>query len=121
MTEPAVDEAVAAIRAGGVVVLPTDTVYGLVASPYREEPTRRVYRLKGRDAWLESRNRQQRPEHLVEEVAADQVTEAAQGVELTGRVIQRWVETGEVASELPLRIEFTITDGLIRRLEFLPG
>jgi len=43
-----IDAAVAAIRADGVVVLPTDTVYGLVASPYREEPTRRVYRLKGR-------------------------------------------------------------------------
>jgi tRNA threonylcarbamoyl adenosine modification protein (Sua5/YciO/YrdC/YwlC family) len=49
VTESAVEQAVAAIRAGGVVVLPTDTVYGLVASPYREEPTRRVYRLKGRE------------------------------------------------------------------------
>jgi tRNA threonylcarbamoyl adenosine modification protein (Sua5/YciO/YrdC/YwlC family) len=49
VTQPTIDEAVAAIQAGGVVVLPTDTVYGLVASPYREEPTRRLYRLKGRD------------------------------------------------------------------------
>jgi L-threonylcarbamoyladenylate synthase len=29
--------------------LPTDTVYGLVASPYREDYAARVYRLKGRD------------------------------------------------------------------------
>jgi len=43
-----VERAVAAIRAGEPVLLPTDTVYGLCASPYREEPVARVYRLKGR-------------------------------------------------------------------------
>jgi L-threonylcarbamoyladenylate synthase len=43
-----IDEAVAAIRAGQPVILPTDTVYGLCANPYREEPAARVYRLKGR-------------------------------------------------------------------------
>jgi L-threonylcarbamoyladenylate synthase len=43
-----IDQAVAAIRSGQPVVLPTDTVYGLCASPYSEEPARRVYRLKGR-------------------------------------------------------------------------
>jgi L-threonylcarbamoyladenylate synthase len=41
-------KAVAAIRAGRPVVLPLDTVYGLCASPYREETASRVYRLKGR-------------------------------------------------------------------------
>jgi len=30
------------------VVLPTDTVYGLCADPYREAPTREVYRMKQR-------------------------------------------------------------------------
>jgi L-threonylcarbamoyladenylate synthase len=44
-----VDEAVEAIRAGETVVLPTDTVYGLCASPHEAEPIRRLYRLKGRD------------------------------------------------------------------------
>jgi L-threonylcarbamoyladenylate synthase len=44
-----VDRAVAALRAGEPVVLPTDTVYGLCANPYSEEPVRRAYRLKGRD------------------------------------------------------------------------
>jgi L-threonylcarbamoyladenylate synthase len=44
----AADAAVAAIQAGEPVVLPMDTVYGLCASPYREESARRVYRLKGR-------------------------------------------------------------------------
>ena len=44
-----IDHAVAALAAGKPVILPTDTVYGLCATPYREEPVRRVYELKGRD------------------------------------------------------------------------
>jgi L-threonylcarbamoyladenylate synthase len=43
-----VEEAVAAIRSGEMVVLPTDTVYGLVADGYREGPARRLAALKGR-------------------------------------------------------------------------
>lgn len=43
-----VEEAVAALRAGKPVVLPTDTVYGLCTMPYREDPVRRLYRLKQR-------------------------------------------------------------------------
>jgi L-threonylcarbamoyladenylate synthase len=43
-----IEEAVAAIRAGKPVILPTDTVYGLCVTPYREEPVADVYRLKGR-------------------------------------------------------------------------
>jgi L-threonylcarbamoyladenylate synthase len=45
----AVDDVVAAIRAGAPVVLPFDTVYGLAADPSNEESARRLYRLKGRD------------------------------------------------------------------------
>ena len=41
--------AVEAIREGKTVVLPTDTVYGLVCTAYRADPCRRMYRLKGRD------------------------------------------------------------------------
>jgi L-threonylcarbamoyladenylate synthase len=44
-----VDAAVAVLRAGEPVVLPTDTVYGLCASPFDEGSVRRLYRLKGRD------------------------------------------------------------------------
>ena len=44
-----IDEAVAAIRAGQPVVLPTDTVYGLCADPDREAPAQAVARLKGRE------------------------------------------------------------------------
>ena len=44
------EQVVSAIRLGKPVILPTDTVYGLVAAPFREEPVRRLYELKGRDA-----------------------------------------------------------------------
>jgi L-threonylcarbamoyladenylate synthase len=44
----AVDEAVGALMAGQVVVLPTDTVYGLAASPCSEAPVRKIFRLKQR-------------------------------------------------------------------------
>ena len=45
-----VEPAVAAIRGGKLAVVPTDTVYGLAASPYHEAPVRRLYRAKGRDS-----------------------------------------------------------------------
>jgi L-threonylcarbamoyladenylate synthase len=41
--------AVAALRDGKPIVMPFDTVYGLAADPHREETTRRLYELKGRD------------------------------------------------------------------------
>lgn len=44
------DDAAAAIIAGRAAIVPTDTVYGLVTTPHREDPVRRLYRLKGRDA-----------------------------------------------------------------------
>jgi L-threonylcarbamoyladenylate synthase len=44
-----IDDAVAAMRAGKPVVLPTDTVYGLCADARQEEAVRRLYRLKGRE------------------------------------------------------------------------
>ena len=43
-----IDRAVAAIRAGELVVLPTDTVYGLACSPDRPEPVEALGKLKGR-------------------------------------------------------------------------
>ena len=44
-----VDEAVEAIRAGEPVILPTDTVYGLCATPYTYDAAIRLYTLKGRE------------------------------------------------------------------------
>ena len=43
-----VEQAVAALRAGQPVILPTDTVYGLCANPFREGPASEIYRLKDR-------------------------------------------------------------------------
>jgi L-threonylcarbamoyladenylate synthase len=43
-----VEEAVAALREGKLVVLPTDTVYGLCADGYREGPFRQLCRVKRR-------------------------------------------------------------------------
>lgn len=45
-----VDEVVAAIRAGELVVVPTDTVYGLACRPDLEESVRVLSELKGRPA-----------------------------------------------------------------------
>jgi L-threonylcarbamoyladenylate synthase len=45
-----VTRAVAALRAGQSVVLPTDTVYGLACDPRDEDAVRRMYALKGRAA-----------------------------------------------------------------------
>ena len=44
-----VEQAVEALRAGMPVVLPTDTVYGLCASPYSERYARVLYALKRRE------------------------------------------------------------------------
>jgi L-threonylcarbamoyladenylate synthase len=44
-----IDEAIAALRAGQPVVLPTDTVYGLCANAADDEAVRRAYALKGRE------------------------------------------------------------------------
>ncbi|MBA2332883.1 MAG: threonylcarbamoyl-AMP synthase [Actinobacteria bacterium] len=44
-----VDEAVAALRAGMLAIVPTDTVYGLAADPDSEGSVRSLSRLKGRD------------------------------------------------------------------------
>ncbi len=77
-------------------------------------------RLEGREAWLESRRRQQPPEHLVETVEVDRLDGNEDGADLTGRLVQRWAESGEVASEMPVRIAFTVTGGAVTRLEFIP-
>lgn len=38
------------VAAGGLVIFPADTVYGLACDPDAEEAVQRLYRLKGRDA-----------------------------------------------------------------------
>lgn len=46
----AVEAAIDALRAGGLVILPTDTVYGLVCLGESAEAARELYRVKGRPA-----------------------------------------------------------------------
>ena len=46
----AVQEAAKWIRAGGVVAIPTDTLYGLAADPFRADAVARVFAMKGRAA-----------------------------------------------------------------------
>ena len=43
------DEAVRILLSGGVVIIPTDTVYGLAAHPGFPEAVERLYTIKGRD------------------------------------------------------------------------
>jgi len=45
-----VEKTVAAIQARELVVIPTDTVYGLACTPYHEQAARALSALKGRDA-----------------------------------------------------------------------
>jgi L-threonylcarbamoyladenylate synthase len=46
-----IDEAAAALRAGGLVILPTETVYGLAADAGDAHAVARVYEAKGRPAF----------------------------------------------------------------------
>jgi L-threonylcarbamoyladenylate synthase len=46
----ALQEAAKWIRAGGVVAIPTDTLYGLAADPFRADAVARVFAAKGRSA-----------------------------------------------------------------------
>jgi L-threonylcarbamoyladenylate synthase len=58
--------AVAALRDGKPIVMPFDTVYGLAADPHREESTRRLYDLKGRDQTAPSALVARDVDHLLE-------------------------------------------------------
>jgi L-threonylcarbamoyladenylate synthase len=50
VNEPALVEAVRAIRRGGVIAMPTDTLYGLGVDPFRADAVARVFHVKGRSA-----------------------------------------------------------------------
>lgn len=73
----------------------------------------------GRDAWRRARAEQPKSADLDEAVEDAVFTESGETVEMTARLVQRWTETGEIASEMSVRIRFKVTDGLISRLEFV--
>ena len=49
MSPDAVAEAAGVLKGGGLVVFPTDTVYGIFVDPEDVQAVRRVYEVKGRD------------------------------------------------------------------------
>ena len=77
--------------------------------------------LRGRATWLEARAGQAPTEHLTESVEDATFVESDRRVEMKARLVQRWVESGEIAHEQPVLVVFEVADGLICRLEFLPG
>ncbi|SRR5581483_9346072 len=44
-----ISECVSAIRNGGVIVFPTDTIYGIGCDPYSDSAVERIFKIKGRD------------------------------------------------------------------------
>ncbi len=50
LTDRLVEEVRALVSAGGVLAIPTDTLYGLAADPLSEAGVERVYTLKGRES-----------------------------------------------------------------------
>ena len=49
MLSTSLDQAVAVLRRGGVIGIPTDTVYGIAANALDEDAVDRVFTLKGRE------------------------------------------------------------------------
>lgn len=47
--ESGIKSAYDAIKKGGVVVFPTDTVYGIGCDPYNQEAINKIYKIKGRE------------------------------------------------------------------------
>lgn len=47
-TRPTIEEVASCLKAGGVVLLPTDTVLGLAAAPYIDDAVQKLYQLKMR-------------------------------------------------------------------------
>ena len=46
--ERALEEASSVLRNGGVIALPTDTIYGIAASVSSDEAIKKLYSIKGR-------------------------------------------------------------------------
>ncbi len=84
--------AVAALRAGQLVVLPTDTVYGLCADAFRERPCRRLFTAK------------QRPETMPVQLLAadlDAILDAVPEARGRGAVVARALLPGPYTLILP--------------------
>ena len=47
--EEAISECASIVKNGGVIVFPTDTIYGIGCSPFDDSAVERIFRIKGRD------------------------------------------------------------------------
>lgn len=47
--DQSIEEVVKTIQNGGVIVFPTDTVYGIGCDPRNEDAVKKIYQIKGRD------------------------------------------------------------------------
>jgi ketosteroid isomerase-like protein len=77
--------------------------------------------IRGRATWIELRAQRESPQHLEERVEGADFVETESGATMRGTLVQRWVETGEIANRQDLCVEFTIVDALITRLEMHAG
>ncbi len=64
------DRAISTLKAGGVIAIPTDTVYGLAADAWNGEAVSKLYKVKGRSE-MKSIPVLLRGEGAIDEVAAD--------------------------------------------------
>lgn len=80
---------------GRVGVIPTDTVYGLVASAHNQEAVERLYRLK---------NRERKPGTLIA-ASIDQLHDLGVSDELLGRLAPYW--PGPLSAVLPIGDTFS--------------
>lgn len=89
------------LRSGGLVVFPTDTVYGVGADPYNSAAVRRIYRIKGRA--------ESKPLQLLLADASQIAQVAAELPEAAGEVVRRFFPGGITLvlkrhASLPLRV-----------------
>ena len=98
------DRAVALLRAGGVVAIPTETVYGLAADALNPEAVRRVFAIKGRPATHPV---------IVHIAGADQMGRWARDIPETARVLAERFWPGPLTLILPRLPEVpdTVTGG----------
>lgn len=98
------DRAAAILQQGGVVAIPTETVYGLAADALNPEAVRRVFAIKGRPA-----------DHpvIVHIAGADQLERWAREVPEAARILARRFWPGPLTLILPRRPEVpdTVTGG----------
>ena len=49
MNKEGIEKASQIINQGGIVIFPTDTVYGIGCNPYNKESVKKIYEIKSRD------------------------------------------------------------------------